>query len=228
MNTTESPHINVWIAAGVQHAVLSRTMPALRHDLAGSVSVLRMALAVISRKIESSGDQISREVMVPRITPLEAAINDLNAGLRRLRHWDKQLHEVLDARTLLGEILDLSRPFLALRNIEQSPLPSAEEAAWPLQALTPQPLMYLMLASIYHLAEGRGKAPQHIAIHPETDRIRISAERGVSTASASDITHGEDLINTPPIDRRGLQCLADHLQSRIEFESDQSVLVYLG
>ena len=225
--TDDTTHPTAWIAAGVQHAVLSRTMPALRHDLAGSVSVLRMGLAVITRKLESGGEHIERDAIAQRTQSLAAGITHLNDGLRRLRHWDKPTHELLDARELLGEIWELARPFLALRNIDQPSLPNADDGGWPKQPLKPQPLMYLLLASIYHLAEGAGHTPERIIATPLGDRIRVSCEGRAPAASVEEHMHDACLINTPPIDQRSLQCLANHLQSRVEFKSAQSVLIHL-
>ncbi|MBF5003569.1 hypothetical protein [Diaphorobacter caeni] len=228
MNKTVASSVNHWIAAGVQHAVLSRTMPALRHDLAGSVSVLRMGMAVISRKLETSAEPLSREEIAPRLLSIESGINDLNQGLRRLRHWDKQSHELLNARDLLGEIWELSRPFLALRCIEQSPLADADAAAWPRHPIPPQPLMYLLLASIYHLAEGTDSVPQRIAVTPDDECLHLVAEGLAPSSGVPDVLRSDGPLNTPPIDRTGLLCLAEHLQRRIEFTSAQSVLIHLG
>ena len=228
MNKIETHQANVWIAAGVQHSVLSRTLPALRHDLAGSVSVLRMGLAVIARKLDNGGEQIERDAILQRTQSLEAGVTELSNGLRRLRHWDKPTHELLDSRALLGEIWALARPFLALRNIDQSPLPEANDAGWPTQPLKPQPLMYLLLASIYHLAEGAGNTPERITTTPLADRIRVSSEGLMpSTSAPDDCMLGAGVRHTPAIDHLSLLCLADHLQSHIEFESAQSVLIHL-
>ena len=37
-----SPGARSWIAAGVRHELLTRALPALRHDMAAPVSVMRM------------------------------------------------------------------------------------------------------------------------------------------------------------------------------------------
>ncbi len=203
-------------------------MPALRHELAGSVSVLRMSLAVIKRKIETGGDMVEAGPLQQRVDSLDTHIGELSTSLRRLRHWDRPSGEAMSAQTLVNEIWELAHPFLALRNIEQGPV-SADEYAWPIQGIAPQPLMYLLLASIYHLAEGRGEnIPQRISAAVEDEHIRISpngsraaedAPMGHSTASAS------GSIQTPPIDRAALQCLADHLGAPLTFCADQSILL---
>ncbi|QNP48024.1 hypothetical protein [Diaphorobacter aerolatus] len=172
-------------------------MPALRHDLAGSVSVLRMALAVITRKLETSGDTVDCQAILQRTSSLETGITDLSNGLRRLRHWDKPTDERIVAPVLLGEIWELSRPFLLLRNIEQTPLPQ-ESAVWSALALKPQPLMYVALAAIYHLAEGADTTPQRIIAEPDAHRIRILSEGQAPPLGLPDFAGAPSPVHTPP------------------------------
>lgn len=46
-----SPGARSWIAAGVRHELLTRALPALRHDMAAPVSVIRMALLMLKRQV---------------------------------------------------------------------------------------------------------------------------------------------------------------------------------
>ena len=51
--TATSPAIAAdWMAAGVRHEILMRVLPTLRHDLLGPISVARMELAVMRRRLE--------------------------------------------------------------------------------------------------------------------------------------------------------------------------------
>ncbi len=227
MKNTETADTSAWVAAGVRHAVLSRTMPALRHDLAGSVSVLRMGVAVIKRRLElSEGSAVERDGLMQRVDALDSGIGDLGAGLRRLRHWDKPTSEALNAHSLVAEIWELARPFLSLRGIETEPLP--EDAPWPTLSLPPQPLTYLLLAGIYHLAEGAGSAAQRITVTPEENGIRVSGTPGRPGAGIPEAAGAKSQLGTPPIDRFRLQCLADQLQGRISFTGDHSLLLHWG
>lgn len=224
MPTPQAADMNVWIAAGVQHAVLARTLPALRHELAGSVSVLRMGVAVVRRKLDNTTNLMEREALQERVASLDAHITDFSADLRRLRHWDKPTNETLALQELLQEVWELARPYLALRNIQLTELEAAP-GRWPASSHPPQPLMYMLLAGIYHLAEGNGHAPQRISIVPhENDRVSLHAE-GVAEPHAmpeSD-ARGPNPLIPPPIDHAGLQCLATHLRVPITFKSDQSI-----
>ena len=223
MKRTEANNTQAWIAAGVQQAVLSRTMPALRHELAGAVSVLRMGLAVVKRRLEASGEPQDGNMLRERVDALNTNTNELSASLRRLRHWDKPTNETMDLHALLTEVWELAKPFLLLRNIEPMPLPTADLPAEPLR---PQPLMYMLLASIYHLAEGADDGtPQRIALAVQGGGITVIAE-GSNTASAMpDIAHSPTPLQTPAIDRHALQSLAAHLQSPIQFEEAQRTVV---
>lgn len=230
---TESATPSAWIAAGVQHAVLSRTMPALRHELAGSVSVLRMGLAVVKRKLELTTDpMVDCDAMSQRVESLESGIMDLSQSLRRLRHWDKPADEMLSLRALVSEVWELARPFLALRNIEPAELPD-EHAAWSDEPVRPQPLMYMLLACIYHLAEGSGHTPRRLMLTVKGARLQVSGDtgdtsEGLAAASTEPARAISSTLQTPPIDRFALQCLAESLHGRIEFSADQTVSLQAG
>ncbi|RYY51946.1 MAG: hypothetical protein EOO24_66005, partial [Comamonadaceae bacterium] len=46
-----SPGARSWIAAGVRHELLTRALPALRHDMAAPISVIRMGLLMLKRQV---------------------------------------------------------------------------------------------------------------------------------------------------------------------------------
>ena len=51
-----SPGARSWIAAGVRHELLTRALPALRHDMAAPVSVMRMGS--LGRRSAQGGQKV--------------------------------------------------------------------------------------------------------------------------------------------------------------------------
>jgi hypothetical protein len=45
-----SPGASSWIVAGVRHELLTRALPALRHDMAAPLSVIRMSLLLLRHR----------------------------------------------------------------------------------------------------------------------------------------------------------------------------------
>ena len=192
-------------------------MPALRHDLSGSVFVLRMGLAVLKRKLEASQSAEDRLALQQRMESLDSSIADLSSGLRRLRHWDRQTEETLGAHALLSEVRELARPFLSLRGITLQPLSEASSHILQDTALRPQPLMYVLLATIYHLAEGMQHTPQSLCIDAVPDGFQIQGTGRAEVAHVMEpLLTGSNIIATPAIDWSALQCLGEHLGVSIE------------
>ncbi|WP_313295479.1 hypothetical protein [Diaphorobacter sp.] len=219
MNPNSHADMAVWLAAGVQHAVLLRTMPALRHELAGSVSVQRMALAILKRKMQSSGDTMETHDVQSRVQSLESSVGELSANLRRLRYWDKQPRETLAPQTLMQEVWGMVHPFLALRNIAMEELPASPDI-WPQEHITPQPLMYLALATIYHLAEAGESTPARLSARPMlTDAGDVIRFESSGVAITYDDGRAEEAamnMSTPPITLQALDCLASQMRVSIQ------------
>ena len=49
-----SPGARSWMAAGVRHELLTRALPALRHDMAAPVSVIRMGILLLKRQVTAA------------------------------------------------------------------------------------------------------------------------------------------------------------------------------
>ena len=226
MNSPVPAANTAWIAAGVQHAVLTRTMPALRHELAGSVSVMRMGVAVLKRKIENSTDLVEKSALQQRVDAVDCSIADLSNSLRELRYWDRPTAEPIPSRTLLITAWELARPFLSMRGIALAELPP-ESAAWPEQPTRAQPLLYLLLASMYHFAEGASHTPASIHAELMDGSIRIVSEGVVAEGNAPHLLHNDGPTGTPVIDAASLRFLADHLHIPLRLKDDASVVIPL-
>lgn len=193
--------------AGLQHAVLLRAMPVLRHDLSGPLSVMRMGTTLLKRQLQRA--DVNPADAVARVEQLEQQLTELSAHIRRLRQWDPQVRERQPLQSIAHEAAALARPMLMVQGIEVAPV-QEDAAEW--QGGSHQAshtLLYAVLAAIYHLAEAAGShsnhggaaAPARIVVEPlGTTSIQVSA-------------HGDrdmpDALQIPPQALEGLALDAD-------------------
>jgi len=75
-----SPSARSWIAAGVRHELLTRALPALRHDMAAPVSVIRMALLMLKRQI--SAPTVDTTACEERVGLIDTQVSELVEAIR--------------------------------------------------------------------------------------------------------------------------------------------------
>lgn len=209
--------------AGLQHAVLMRAMPVLRHDLASPLSVMRMGTLLLKRRL-GRGD-MTPEQAVERVEQIEEQLAEITRQIQRLRQWDLQVTQKLSVRTLVAEAIELARPMLMVRGTEMEVL-ADDAAGWSPDAQSPPTLLYVVLAAIYHLAEPpAGAAPAQIAAEPlGSHGVRIRAQ-GVSTSQGLALPqstgHTGVATQPPALDEAALQQLAKPLGIAVRVSSDQ-------
>ncbi|CAN5856337.1 hypothetical protein BH11PSE13_BH11PSE13_11890 [soil metagenome] len=148
-----SPGARSWIAAGVRHELLTRALPALRHDMAAPVSVIRMALLMLKRQV--AAPQIDAASVEQRVGLIDNQIGELVVGVRSLRDWELAIDDDgITRRALVAKCTGLMRAAFDLNgvSIEIDPsldlaTSSADEPRWPNGAA----LRYLLLGALAHL-----------------------------------------------------------------------------
>lgn len=177
MDSHPSPSIT---HAGLQHAVLLRVMPVLRHDLSSPLSVMRMGTTLLKRHLQRAdmnpADAVAR---VEQLEQLEQQLTELSAHIRRLRQWDPQVRERQPLQAIALEAAALARPMLMVQGIEVPPV-QEDAAEWQGGShQAPHTLLYAVLAAIYHLAEaatGSDAPPARIVVEPlGATGIQVSA-----------------------------------------------------
>lgn len=206
------------VDAGLQHAVLMRAMPVLRHDLASPLSIMRMGTMLLKRRL-AKGD-MTPEQAVERVEQIEEQLGDIAHHIRRLRQWDLQINERQGVRALVAEAIELARPMLMVRGTELDPL--AENAAgWSPEATARHTLLYVVLAAIYHLAERPGPVPARIMVEPSGALgVRVCAQ-GVSASQDLPPMQGSSLAQPPALDLEALHQLARPLGITVQVSLDQ-------
>ncbi len=146
-------HVTVspWKAAGVCQEILLRTLPSLRHDMAGILSVARMDLALLKRGVakvgQAGGD--APAVAAERLQRVDQQFGTLLQALQALQAWgDEPVADQPSADELLEACLDWVRPVLMLAKIAVER--GAAEPAPGLAPVSPSTFKYLCLGAVWY------------------------------------------------------------------------------
>lgn len=209
-----SPGARSWIAAGVRHELLTRALPALRHDMVAPVSVIRMALLMLKRQV--SAPSVDAAACTERVALIEGQIAEVASGIRSLRDWELAAPgDGMTRRALVAECASLMRAAFDMQGITLKTDPAlvagesvdADEVRWQATAA----LRYLLLGALGYLQDS-DESVGLITISPDgTDGVLLHAEPGEASRPGSS---GMELHRAPralAIDAVALQCLADDL-----------------
>lgn len=238
-----APGARSWIAAGVRHELLMRALPAVRHDLAAPLSLMRMQLLMLRRHGQADAPAPAQS-LAPRVAQIEAQVSELSQGLRNLREWEWPTPEgaappALTRAALVAQGTSLMRAAFELNGIAFQVEPGLAEphresesdtapagAAQPGGA-TPWPdavgLRYLLLGALCHLHDAHAtlETGGHIALSAVEDwGLRLQAHPRPAPA-ASDVAVSAFAAHRAPrhlaIDAVSLQALADDLGHAVAF-----------
>ena len=211
-----SPSARSWIAAGVRHELLTRALPALRHDMAAPVSVIRMALLMLKRQV--AAPQVDATVAEQRVALIDDQIGALVTAIRSLRDWELAIGDhgitrsalVTQCTGLMRAAFDLNGVAL---HVDESLEPQADEITWDGGAA----LRYLVLGVLGYLHDSVEEVGG-IAVTPDGD----DALRFVAAQRQSDQTDRMVEDHRAPralaIDAIALQSLADDLGYAVTVE----------
>jgi hypothetical protein len=152
MNATPSP----WIAAGVCHEILLRTLPSLRHDMAGILSVARMDLALLKRWMAKLSTQPLDDVgaAAERLQRVDEQFATLLRALQALQGWgNEEAGATPSADDLLEACLAWVRPVLMLAKVGTERTPR-RDGATPLP-VSPSAFKYLCLGAVWYWVDTR-------------------------------------------------------------------------
>ena len=220
-----SPGARSWIAAGVRHELLTRALPALRHDMAAPVSVMRMGLLMLRRQLGAA--TIDPAVCEERVALIDHQIAELVGAVRSLRDWELAVEDDGITRgALVAQCLNLMRAAFDFQGVrltsdeafEAAPATATDAAAetvWPSGAS----LRYLLLGALGYLHDNVADV---VGIHitaDGTDGLWVRATSGATDAAPSD-TGAHRAPRALAIDAIALQSLADDLGYALTIERD--------
>ena len=105
--TLDAP--NDWHADAARYAVLSRVMPALRHDVAGSMQPVRMLLMVLERRLQSADPDL--EAIAKNVASISTLTKQASVDVMSVMGWTASNEDV---RVSLRSSVDEAIKLLAL------------------------------------------------------------------------------------------------------------------
>ncbi|MDH6169831.1 hypothetical protein M2282_005000 [Variovorax boronicumulans] len=213
-----SPGARSWIAAGVRHELLTRALPALRHDMAAPVSVVRMALLMLKRQV--AANPIDPAACEERVALIDNQVSELVEAIRSLRDWElATADDGITRSALVAQCVGLMRAAFDLHgvmlDVDASLDPLEEEPRWPAAAA----LRYLFLGALGYLNDGGAEAGT-IRIEPDgADALRLVA----LPREAEGVNPVLDAHRAPralAIDAVALQNLAEDMGYAVALEGD--------
>jgi hypothetical protein len=220
-----SPAARSWIAAGVRHELLTRVLPALRHDMVGPVSVMRMGMLMLKRQVESSS--IDSQACTERVALIDDQIGQLIAGVRSLRNWELATTDEGTTRSALVEqCVALLRPAFSLHGVQLEIAPSlqprAGEPCWPRAAA----LRYLLLCGLSYLHDAGPVSGTITLAADDQDALTLRMRPSLDGAAEQLMLEGAAAHRAPrrlAIDAVALQSLADDLGYEVTVSDDATV-----
>lgn len=207
------------MAAGVRHELLTRALPALRHEMAAPVSVIRMSALLLKRQM-SAPSEADIPAWTERVGLIEEQVAALALGVHALRDWELSTDdEGITRGDLVARCTALMRVAFELRGIRiqvaDGLSPVEGERRFPGGAA----LRYMFLGALGYLHDS---VPNIGEIHVEADgedALRFSARPGES-APADPLAHAHRAPRALAIDAIALQSLAEGLGYALSVEAD--------
>ena len=225
-----SPGARSWIAAGVRHELLTRALPALRHDMAAPVSVMRMGLLMLRRQVASK--TIDPAACEERVALIDNQIGELIGAVRSLRDWELATDDDGITRSVLvAQCMNLMRAAFDLHGVrlhvdealDKAPagVPEAEAASTEARRPSGAALRYLLLGALGYLHDTVANVGAIAITADGDDALLISA---TATAGGAETRHPIAGAHRAPralaIDAIALQSLAEDMGYVIAIERD--------
>ena len=204
-----APAARSWIAAGVRHELLTRALPALRHDMAAPVSVIRMALLMLKRQV--AAPTVDAAACEQRLALIDDQIGALVKAVRSLRDWELAIgDDGLTRSALVAQCTGLMRPAFDLQGVslavDEALVSSEDETVWPEGAA----LRYLVLAALGYLHDTVDEVGRITVRGDGADALHFSASLR-EPDQADRIADAHRAPRALAIDGIALQSLADDL-----------------
>ena len=154
-----SPETLAWLADGVRHQILLRVLAVQRHDALGPLSVARMGLALLQRRL--AGEAPDREAAQRKAREADEQIAQSVQSIAVLRRWDAPQPEARGAAELLQEAVQLQSLACSMQGHQ---LQLGDLAALDADTTWPAPdALYLLLGLLIH-AVGDASGPTRFTL----------------------------------------------------------------
>ena len=203
MNSTVTGTSAAWLGAGVRHELFMRVLPALRHDMAGPLSVARMGNAVLKRYLAAT--PIDAAVCLKRMEQTDEQLNELLVSIRTLARWDVESADRVSPSPALFATLHLARPMLDLNGVVLDTTEIDAPSSWP--SVQPARALFMVLGALSYLQD-TATGPSRITLSSEGDFLTARSDAMAATLPGDH----QPTKRHMQIDAQCLQWLSDDLQ----------------
>lgn len=151
-----------WMAAGVCHEILLRTLPSLRHDMAGQLSVARMDLALLKRWLAKGTLSADDGAAAERVQRIDQQFVALLQALQALQAWGQE--EPVDTPAVsewLDACLGWVRPVLMLAKVT---VERGADPALPFAPVSQSAFKYLCLGAVWGMVDQHGPSLAQVMV----------------------------------------------------------------
>jgi hypothetical protein len=213
-----------WISAGVCHEVLLRTLPSLRHDMAGILSVARMDLALLKRWVAKLATQGLDDAAVAgeRVQRVDQQFSALLQSLQALQAWGaEEAGDAQGAHELLDACLGWVRPVLMLAKVSTERVPQRDGEA-PLVPVSPSAFKYLCLAALWYWVDSRPALARLTVALAAPGELSVAIEEHPGGPPVSAGRAPQPVLGR--IDEAALSAVAQQLGWRLELAASRVTL----
>ncbi|WPB56025.1 hypothetical protein [Xylophilus sp. GOD-11R] len=204
-----------WLAAGVRHELFMRVLPALRHDMAGPLSVARMGNAVLKRYIAATPFDPAQ--CLKRMEQTDEQLNQLLISIRTLARWDIESADRATPTPAIQAALHLARPMLDLAGVVLETTEIDAPASWP--QLQPARTLFMVLGVLGYLQDN-ADGPSAITVTTDGSGLKLQSRSIVPSLPGDHQPARRQMA----IDAQALQWLSDDLHWPVQIGSDHVTL----
>lgn len=173
-----------WKAAGVRQSLLLRVLSVQRHDVLGPLSVMRMGLALMRRRLDAPSPDVAD--LRTRTHDLEQQLVAALEAVAALRLWDVAAEPWTDLRTAADDAVAMLRLGMGLRghrlddarvasHVDPGPAPAASEAVGKSWRRACPDAHYALLGLLAH-AMDTATTPSAFELQLAPERVRLTVE----------------------------------------------------
>lgn len=202
----------------MRHELLTRALPALRHDMTAPVSVIRMAVLMLKRQV--AADPVDPAACEDRVNLIDNQVSELVGAIRSLRDWElATTDDGITRSALVAQCMTLMRSAFDLHGValevDDSLSAQEDEPLWPHAAA----LRYLVLGALGYLHDGVDEIGAICIEADGADALRLQAQVR-EPGGASAVLDAHRAPRALAIDLVALQNLAEDLGYAVVLEAD--------
>jgi hypothetical protein len=208
-----TPALHVGGAASLRHEILLRALPVQRHDVMAPLSVVRLGLATLKRRLQAGTPDLDEVKQL--VSDIEAEMASVVSQLSGFRCWDPLHGDHAPAMAVASHCANLARPGLSLSG-HRLGLPTWADEAEPAETQVPVPHFYYALLGLFWHVQDSVSRPSQFGLTVTPEGMQLQAQ----ALPLEGAGHHAPLAQARVIDEDAMRGLADELALRFVSEGE--------